>query len=165
MQGPQGNYASPHVADYGDLRTITEAFNPVVGATDLGFSAPNSPPTNGGTDFGPRGPSQGDPASVGGSQIVDAIPTPNSGGPGGQEVGGVADGGGSADPIGGDGGSGGGGSGGGGSGSGSGGGGGGGSGDGGSLPFTGLPAAVVAGAGSALAATGAAVRRFTRRRA
>ena len=174
MQGALSQYARPRVVDYGDLRTITAAFHPVMGA-DLGFSAPNNQP---GAPGGPGG--AGGTGGAGGDPPQVTFNPPGGGGdpqvPGGSVTGpvgdgGVGDGGGSdpgGDPGGGDVGSGGagGGSGGGSGGSGSGGSGsgGGGSGGGGELPFTGLAAGIVAGVGGALTAGGTALRRLANRR-
>jgi hypothetical protein len=130
-------YASPQIADYGDLREVTRSSHLMLGSAldpsgtasqDLSFSGAVAPSSAvlGSSDSGSgASPSSGDDAS-------GVAGTGASGGGG----------------------------------AGAGGGGGGGSGAGGgsgSLPFTGLAVGVVGAAGAAMAAGGAALRRLARR--
>jgi hypothetical protein len=142
-------YASPEVTDYGSLVEITASVHLLMGAadmSDLSFSAAHTPGGGGqGIDIVNSG---GDKSPVGAGEVVPGGgPSASAGnlsatgsGPagGGGEV--AVPGGGSA------------------GGSGSGGGGGG------QLPFTGFAAGAAAAVGSALAASGAALRRASRTR-
>ena len=153
MGGSQGSYAPPEVADYGGLGDMTAGGYPVLGAAaaqDLTFSSPQPAPPGGGPH---RELAPGQVAEGGSGPVGDpGVEQPRSGGDPGGDVGGEDAGGGS------------GGAGSGGAGGGSGGSGGSGGGSGGELPFTGLEAGAVAGAGGVLAAAGAALRRILRRR-
>jgi hypothetical protein len=138
------DYVAPVVTDYGDLVALTAVTDPVMGEAgvrDLSFSAPAGGGGGGTVALAPMGPGGGgDPGTPGAAQDVLGVADTSAGDPGGDPGGGA--GGAAGGPAGG-----------------------GGGGGGGGLPFTGFAPGLVAAVGTALAGSGAALRRALRRRA